>query len=46
MISYGIKIQKLKNSCDKEVYRRRTEYDKTKCLCKCFKIYMDKKAFF
>ena len=35
-----------KNSCDKEVYRRRIEYDKTKCLCKCIKIYLDKKAFF
>ena len=35
-----------KNSCDKEVYRKRTEYDKPKCLYKCFKIYMDKKASF
>ena len=39
------KIKK-KNSCDKEVYRRRIEYDKPKCLCKCIKIYMDKKASF
>ena len=35
-----------KNSCDKEVYRRRIEYDNPKCLCKCIKIYLDKKASF
>ena len=35
-----------KNSCDKEVYSWRIEYDKPKSLCKCIKINMDKKASF
>ena len=35
-----------KNSCHKEVYKGRIEYDKPKCLCKCIQIYMDKNASF
>ena len=34
----------IKNSCDIDIYRSRTEYDKPQCLYKCIKIYTDMKA--